>query len=356
MAKITYKSEGQKSAEASVRDFKDDLGPFVVAAETTRMPMIFTDAKAARNPIIFVNNSFLALTGYARDDILAQEFNFLLAQDTEYGALADIAAAFGGDDVDQEVRFRRKNESNFWAALFVSPVHDSEGNVVEHFVSLVDMSKHKDEQAQCKLLIDELNHRVKNTLSTVQSIIFQTVRRQSDPQVIRDSIESRIFSLSRSHDLLSTMNWKGAWLHDVIDVALEPFGGTGGHARRFVVTGGNPIGLTSKASLAFGIVFHELATNAAKYGALSNAQGLIEIDWAVRPSSQGLRLIIHWQEKNGPIVSEPKHKGFGTQLIERGLTHEIGGEAHLDYRADGVVCVLNVPAPLEVLDERLSPR
>lgn len=352
MAKITNKSKEQKSAEASVRDFKDDLGPFVVAAETTRMPMIFTDAKAARNPIVFVNNSFLALTGYARDEILAQEFNFLLAQDTESGVLANIAAAFGGDDVDQEAYFRRKNESNFWAALFVSPVYDSAGNVVEHFVSLVDMSKHKDEQAQCKLLIDELNHRVKNTLSTVQSIIFQTIRRQSDLQVIRDSIESRIFSLSRSHDLLSTMNWKGAWLHDVVDAALEPFGGAeGGHTERFVIAGGSPIGLTAKASLAFGIVFHELATNAVKYGALSNAQGLIEIDWAISPSSQGLRLIIHWQERNGPAVSEPKHKGFGTQVIERGLAHELGGEAHLDYRADGVICVINVPAPLEVLNE-----
>lgn len=351
MTAIIDKSEEQKNAGTNVNDFKDKPGQFVVAAETTRMPIIFTDATTATNPIIFANNSFLTLSGYARDEILGQAFNFLLAHNTGTEDLSSIAAAFDSGSVDSEARFRRKNESGFWATVFISPVRDAAGNVIEHFVSLVDTTKHKDEQEKCKRLIDELNHRVKNTLSTVQSIIFQTVRSQSDPQTIRDSIESRIFSLSRSHDVLSAMHWRGAWLHDVVDAALEPFRGTGGHYERFVLTGSSKIGLTARASLTFGVVFHELANNAAKYGALSNVLGSVEIKWAICPSSKGPRLNIQWKEKNGPIVLEPKHRGFGTQAIERGLAHELSGEAHLDYRADGVICRINVPAPLEVLNE-----
>lgn len=351
MPKITLKSDAQLSAEASVDEFKNELGPFVVAAETTRMPMIFTDAKAARHPIIFVNNSFLALTGYDRDELLAQEFNSLLLQDPPPEDLASIAAAFDGDDVDPEARFGRKNARSFWATIFVSPVRDAAGDVVEHFVSLVDTTKHKDEQDRCKLLIDELNHRVKNTLSTVQSIIARTIRTQSDPQAMQDAIESRIFSLSRSHDLLSNMNWKGAWLHDVVDAALEPFGGLASHATRFVVADSEPVGLTAKASLVFGIAFHELATNAAKYGALASEQGSIDINWAIVSSSLEPRLLIHWKEKNGPLVSKPTHTGFGTQVIERGVVHELGGQVHIDYRTDGLACVFDIPAPLEVLDE-----
>ncbi|MBV6271917.1 PAS domain-containing protein [Alcaligenaceae bacterium CGII-47] len=351
MEKITDKSAAQKCAEASVKDFSAALGPFVVATQTTRMPMIFTDANAAENPIIFANDSFLTLTGYERDEILAQAFSFLLAHDSEPETLAGITAAFAGDDVCPEAHFRRKDESNFWAVIYVSPVQNQAGKVVEHFVSIVDTTKHKDAQEQYKHLIDELNHRVKNTLSTVQSIVAQTIRTQPEPQAMRDSIESRIFSLSRSHDLLSAMNWRGAWLHDVVDIALTAFGDAGIDASRFIIVRKDPIGLTAPASLVLGIIFHELAANAIKFGALSNDLGTVEIDWAISHSVRGLRLVIRWTELDGPEVLEPTHKGFGTLVIERGLTHELGGETHLDYRTDGLSCTINIPAPLEVLNE-----
>jgi two-component sensor histidine kinase len=177
------------------------------------------------------------------------------------------------------------------------------------------------------MLIDELNHRVKNTLSTVQSIVWQAFRTPSDIAVTRESIEGRLFALSRSHDLLARENWESAGLVDIVNEALDPFGVANGRTERFVIAGTN-IRLPPKATLALGIALHELATNAVKYGAF-----------------QGDRLFLHWQEKGGPSVSPPSRKGFGSQVIERGLGHELQGSGHLDYQADGVVCTINLPAP-----------
>jgi two-component sensor histidine kinase len=194
------------------------------------------------------------------------------------------------------------------------------------------------------MLIDELNHRVKNTLSTVQSIVWQALRTATDPKVIRDAIESRLFALGRSHDLLIRENWNSAGLRDVVKHALEPFGVADGRAERIVIAGEN-IRFPPNAALALGIAFNELATNAVKYGALSNAAGSILIEWRIEPAPEGGRLILHWREKNGPSVAPPSRKGFGSRMIERGLAHELEGTVQLNYRPDGVVCTMNIPSP-----------
>ena len=350
MSEMTNKSEEQKDAEAEVERFRKDLGPFVVAAETTRMAVVFTDAKAPDNPIIFANDSFLSLTGYDREEVLGQNFSFLLARGADPETLAQLEAEFeGSSDSASENHYRRKDGSEFWAATFISPVRTESGDVVQHFASFADLTKHKQEQAHSRMLIDELNHRVKNTLATVQSIAWQALRKASDPQVIRESIESRLFALSRSHDLLTRENWKGAGLLDLVNAALEPFGVADGRAERLVITGKN-IRLTPKATLALGIAFHELATNAVKYGAFSDDTGSILVAWTIEPTPEGNRLILHWQEKDGAPGAPLSHRGFGSQVIERGLAHELEAMVHLDYRADGLVCTIDIPAPQAASD------
>lgn len=344
---MAHQSE-QHTAEGDVEEFRRDGGPFVVAAEETRMPMVFMDAKRPDSPIIFANDSFLRLTGYARDEVLGHSFNFLMARGTDPKALAAVTAAFNnGDDHKEhspEVRYRRKDGSAFWAALFISPVRDAGGDVVQHFASFLDLSAHKEEQAQLRMLINELNHRVKNTLSTVQSIVSQSLRTEINPAIIRESIESRLFALSRSHDLLTRENWESAGLLDVVNAALEPFGVANGRSERFRVTGEN-VRFPPKAALALGIAFHELATNAVKYGAFSGETGCILIDWTIKPAADGDRLVLVWSEEGGPPVSPPNRKGFGSRVIERGLAFELGGTTRLDYRPDGVVCTIDIPAP-----------
>lgn len=343
------KDRQQVTAEAEVEQFKEDLGPFVVAADTTRMPMVFTDAKKPDHPIIFANDSFLRLTGYDRDEMLAQSFRFLLAHEKDGGDLDEIEAAFAGQQDDAEIRYRHKDGSEFFASIFVNPVRDKDGQVVQHFVSLVDTTEHHLARKNAGKLIDELNHRVKNTLATVQSIVTQAVRNSPDPQVVRETIETRIAALARSHDLLGREKWMGAGLHDLVVEALGPFGVADGRSERFTVEGKN-IRLSPKATLALGIAFHELATNAVKYGAFSNKAGTISIEWSFEDKPDGRWLCLHWREQNGPPVTLPGRKGFGSRVIEQGLARELAGKVDLDYLPDGIVCTIAMPAPEVVLD------
>jgi PAS domain S-box-containing protein len=211
--------------------------------------MVFTDAREFDNPIIFANDSFLSLTGYGREEVLGQSFNFIMAHAADAEALAQIEAEFEGTSDGAEIRYHRKDGSEFWAALFISPVRDESGDIVQYFASFVDLTKHKDEEAQSRMLIDELNPRVKNTLSTVQSIVWQALRTTSDPKGIRESIETRLFALSRSHDLLTRENWESVGLLDVIRDALEPFVVADGRAERLVITGQN-VRFAPQAALA----------------------------------------------------------------------------------------------------------
>ncbi len=345
MPVIEKKSDEQKDAEAEVESFHDDLGPFVVAAETTRMAMVFTDAKEPDNPIIFVNDAFLHLTGYSREEVLAQSFNFFMAEGADDEALELIQAEFEGNSDDgKEVLYRRKDGSTFWAGIFISPVRDKEDEIVQYFASFVDLTRHKDEQAQSRMLIDELNHRVKNTLATVQSIVWQASRTMTDPKAIREAIESRLAALSRSHDLLSRENWHSAGLRDVLKDALEPFTVADSRMERIVLSG-EDVRFPPKSALALGIAFNELATNAVKYGAFANAAGSLLIEWRTEPTPTGMSMILCWREKDGPPVTRPSRKGFGSRVIERGLTHELGGTVELHYRPDGVVCEMTIPVP-----------
>lgn len=341
---VMEKFNAQRVNEANVDAFRNARGPFVVAAQKTRMPMLFTDVNSDHG-VIFANDSFLRLTGYSREEVLGQSFQSLLAKDVDTKTRSTVEAAFrGGCEGEPVVHYRRENGTDFWASIFISPVCDDQGAIVQQFVSLVDLTVHREDVARSKMLIDELNHRVKNTLSTVQSIVTQALRYPAEPAVIREAIESRILALSRSHDLLTTTNWDGAGLHDLVETALHPFQVVAGHVERFTISGDN-VHLPPKVTLSLAIALHELATNAVKYGAFSNEAGSISIRWTVAPDTKGSRLIIHWQERDGPPVVPPTHKGFGSWVIERGLAHELGGRVKVDYLQQGLSCTIDIPAP-----------
>ena len=342
---MAKKSDAQKGAEAEVGAFRKGLGPFVVASESTRMPIVFTNARDPACPIIFANNSLLALTGHHRAELLGESFYSLIADDTETDAVSAIRNAFETRSrIKCEVKCRRKDGNPFWAAVFVHPVFDQDGTVIQYFASFIDLTKHKQEQAHAKMLIDELNHRVKNTLATVQAIVRQALRTDADRQTLRQMIKSRLSALSRSHDLLTREKWKSAGLHEIIHATLAPFKSGDADAERFIISG-EPMRFAPKAALDLCIVFNELATNAVKYGALSRVGGKVHIDWKIEPSPQGAQLLLTWRELGGPVVKVPTHRGFGSRVIERGLAHELHGTGHLDYRPEGLVCAMTIPAP-----------
>ena len=344
MPEVADKSKAQKGAEAAVESLRRDEGPFVVAAESTRMPMVFTNAAEPHNRIIFANDSFLSLTGYPREEVLGQDFDFLLAEDAAPDARAQVQAVFAGRSEELlDLECRRKDGSAFWAAVFISPVRDEAGEVVQHFASLVDLTRHRQEEDHLRFLLGELNHRTQNTLATVLAIAGQTLRSATDRAAI-DAFEGRIVALSKAHGLLGREKWLAVDLREVVDRILSPFGEGDGKADRIRVDGVD-VRLAPKAALTLAMVFHEMATNAAKYGALSNESGLVHLTWALEPTSQGDRLRLLWQESDGPPVTPPRRKGFGSRLIEGGLAQDLEGEVHLDFEPAGLVCRIDMPAP-----------
>jgi PAS domain S-box-containing protein len=195
--------------------------------------------------------------------------------------------------------------------------------------------------ARQRLLINELNHRVKNTLATVQSIAAQSFK-TGQTKVARDAFEARLFALSKTHDVLTRENWEGANLHDIVEEALAPYGKD--HSERYRISG-ERLQLPPRIALSLAMAMHELSTNAAKYGAFSTDTGRIAIDWEVMGTGEERRLTLLWTEEGGPPVQSPKRKGFGSRLIERGLKRELAGEVDLDFRPSGLACAIRFPLP-----------
>jgi PAS domain S-box-containing protein len=225
---------------------------------------------------------------------------------------------------------------------FPTPLFDEDGRLTGAVNMLIDITAEKDAIARQQLLINELNHRVKNTLATVQSIASQTLRHTPSSEDFQTSFTSRLVALSRAHDLLTAENWEGARLRDVLAHELAPHGG----ALDRIEMDGPDVELGPRTALSLAMAFHELATNAAKYGALSNNDGRLSVVW----SEEGRRLVLTWTETGGPKVEPPSRRGFGSRLIERSITHELRGELSVDYAPQGLRCRLSAP-----LKEDVSP-
>jgi PAS domain S-box-containing protein len=350
MANEENKSGEQKAAESEVETFQSDLGPFVVAAETTRMPMVFTNAKELDHRIIFANDSFLALTGYTRKELLGETFNSLMEPGADPTALSQIGRAFEGKSDDgPEISFRRKDGTIFQASIFISSVRNNRGDVVQQFASFVDVTKHNREKDRLRLLLEELNHRTQNTLATVLAITRQTLRGMADEEVV-DALEGRILALSKTHSLLGRESWDRVGLRKILDQVLQPFDVNDSQGSRFSVEG-DDIRLQPKSALTLTMVFHELATNSVKHGALSIEAGGIDISWKVEPLPQGEQMRLRWQESGGPPVTPPTRKGFGSRLIERDLAQDLDGQVWLVYEPTGVVCEIIMPLSQGQVDE-----
>ena len=222
-------------------------------------------------------------------------------------------------------------------SLSVSPVPDRLGNMVAASRVARDITKRKEAERLQQLLIAELSHRVKNTLATVQSIANQTVRLAKSPGDFAASFGGRLQALARAHTLLTHTTWQGA---DLLALVRDHLLLEGSEDTR-VEYGGPSVTLDPQASLHVALVLHELATNARKYGALSVPEGRVSVAWVMR-AQDGQTLRLEWKERAGPKVSAPRTRGFGTTLIEQSL-HAQGGEARIDYEADGITCSITLP-------------
>ncbi|HKR89899.1 MAG TPA: HWE histidine kinase domain-containing protein [Phenylobacterium sp.] len=216
--------------------------------------------------------------------------------------------------------------------LMVAP----DGMVLWSIGVLEDVTERRRAEQRQRLLINELNHRVKNTLATVQSIAFQTLRAAPDLPQARAAFEARLMALSAAHDLLTAQSWRGARLDEVAASALAPFEAV---QRPQVARSGPPVWLAAPRALAFSLALHELATNATKYGALAVPEGRVSLDWRLEAGE----LVFDWTERDGPPVNLPTRSGFGMRLLQRNLARELGGEVAVDFNREGLRCQIRFP-------------
>ena len=188
-----------------------------------------------------------------------------------------------------------------------------------------------------KLILEELHHRIKNTLATVSAIASQSLRTATSIEHGQQAIEGRLVALGRAHDLLMQVSWANASLANTVRGATEPYDGQG--AGRFSIDGPD-IGITSGAVIALAMTLNELCTNTTKFGALSVPAGRIEIAWTIDAETQRLRLT--WTEKGGPVVQAPTRRSFGTRMIGS-LGQQLNGQVQLAYQATGFIYTLDVP-------------
>ena len=195
-----------------------------------------------------------------------------------------------------------------------------------------DLTERKQAEELQRLLLNELNHRVKNTLTTIQAIAWQTLRTAQDLPSASQALDRRIHSMAQAHDLLTSRAWTGANIADVVQRALEAFPS----ARVKMV--GSAIDVSPKHALTLSLALHELATNATKYGALSCPQGRVSLAWGAQ--NNGLHL--NWEESGGPPVVPPVKKGFGSRLLEELVARDLDGDVKLDYDVSGLRCSIAV--------------
>ncbi|MGZ3218136.1 sensor histidine kinase [Paracoccus sp. T5] len=243
-----------------------------------------------------------------------------------------------GEPYEIEYRLRHRSGEYRWVLGRAKPVRDAEGRITRWYGTCTDINRIKVAEGQLQLMLGEMNHRIKNSMAMVHSIVSQTLRQAESLEDARLSIQSRIGTMARAHDRLVKATWTETTVSEVIGAALTPHCNSTG---RFALEGPDlPIG--SKQALALTMALHELATNAAKYGALSNDDGRVRVEWG-QDEQGGDEFHLLWKESGGPLVQEPTRRGFGSRMIEQALAGYFNGTAELEYLPDGLRFELQAP-------------
>jgi two-component sensor histidine kinase len=246
-----------------------------------------------------------------------------------------------------EHRVRRTDGSAGWTLSRAVPLLNQAGQITEWFGAASDVTARKQAEEHLRLVVNELNHRVKNTLTMVQAIAAQTFRGADDLETSQEKFRARLKALASATDLMIGEKCAHASLRTAIDSVVGAY--CHEEPERCQVSGPE-ISLTPKTAVSFAMALHELATNATKYGAWSNKAGRISIQWTVIATEEDARLSLEWREIGGPAVSPPGRRGFGSRLIERGLTAEMSGEAQIRFEPAGLVCVIEAPLSVNALE------
>jgi PAS domain S-box-containing protein len=325
----------ERTRQAQLRETE---ARFRIMADGAPAPVWVTTAEGL---IEFVNQAFADYAGATREELLGNGWAQLVHPDDRAEIVARREAASSGPAAyGWEAKFRRYDGEWRWLQARSSPRFDAEG-VFRGYVGIAtDVTEMRLAEARQQLLINELNHRVKNTLATVQSLAEQSSRLSRSKDEFKVKFLARLMALSAAHSRLTQSSWDWTALASVIEDQLK-LHGAGDRLR----ASGPALLVPPGTALSLSMALHELATNAAKYGALSGDSGEAVFDWAVESRASGEYVKLSWRETGGPPVEVPTEKGFGSRLLQM-VGRELGGEGRLDFAPTGLVWTASFPMPV----------
>ncbi len=296
------------------------------------------------------NDGARKIYGYTASEVIGLPMTTLLAESQIDVWPANLERLRRGESIANiDVSRTTRDERQVHVSLTISPLRDEKGVIVGASAVARDIAERKAAEERAQLLMAELDHRVKNILAVVSSVVAQTLRSGGVPKSVAAEIEGRISAISRAHNLLNDQGGVDGSLGELIATEIKPF-----DQRREIQLSGPVVALTSRASLSLALAIHELATNAAKYGGLSVDGGQLSVVWGVTGSSDKPRLDIEWSESGGPPVAPPSRRGFGTKLIEVSLVRGLGATVDREFLEAGVRCRISIPLKADVGKVRQS--
>ena len=230
-------------------------------------------------------------------------------------------------------------------SVTISPVKEGEGRVAGASVVMRDVGERRRAERKASLLLGELDHRVKNILAVVSAVVSQTAKDGSTPEAFAAEVQGRIQAIAQAHGLLTQAGQGEIALRTLVATELAPYGGRGAGS---ISVEGDDVALTPRAGMALALAVHELASNAAKYGALSTPSGRLAVTWTTAGGAGSRTLALLWAETGGPAVRPPSRRGFGTTLIERALSSDLDAEVSREFLPSGLQCAIRIPLTEEV--------
>jgi PAS domain S-box-containing protein len=282
------------------------------------------------------------IMGYAEAEILGRSGEIVFTSDDRAAGrfTVELCRAIEHGRATNERWHLRQDGTRFWASGTMMPLLDADGAPQGFLNILRDRTEARAEAERRELLMAEMDHRIKNTFSTVQAVAIQTGRHAPTTADFLATFGARLKALARSHEVLIRSGWENAPLRDVVEGALAAYGGEPGR----IAIEGMPVLLPADLVVTVSLAFHELATNAVKHGALSRPSGSVSVAWAVGPAGKGARRVeIVWRERGGPPVRPPERRGFGSQLLEQGIRSQANGTVQLDFQPEGLECRIGLP-------------
>ena len=288
---------------------------------------------------VWANPAYAELAGVPLEHIVGRPIVDVMGEEAFETIRPYIDRVLKSERVEYEAELPWSAHSPNWIHVVYAPYEEHDASISGWVASVTDISERKRAEQRQQLLLSELNHRVKNTLATVQSIAVHTLTGSSGMDS-RESFEARLIALSRTHDLLARTSWEGASLRELLLQELDPFRSADGAP---LTVEGPDFEIWPKTALALGLALHELATNAAKHGALSTVGGKVCVTWDISGPLEEGTLRLKWRESGGPPVKKAERRGFGLTVIERSLSLELDGRVELDFAPTGLVCEMEIP-------------